>query len=135
MDNSLNDMDAIYQYTRQSLIDDGLLVEVSTDIAQQAGFRVPVGILTEVWQDCIEWTDEDSERQQVFQDEIGRLWDLLNVLRVRAKACGGDTVFFTISRIPRDGKSKRPENVKLKSVIGPGDNREPVITVMFPNQD
>jgi len=130
-----DDTDVVYSYTRQDLIDDGLLVEVPTDLARQAGFRVPVGILIEVWESCIEWTDEDSERQQVLQDQTGRLWDLLNVLRVRAKACGGDTIFFTISRIPRDGKSTRPENVRLKSVIGPGDDPKPVITIMLPDQD
>jgi len=134
MSDIFDDVDVVYQYTRKNLIDDGDLVEVPADLARQAGFRVPVGILTEVWQSCIEWTDEDSERQ-VPQDQTGRLWDLLNVLRVRAKACGGDTIFFTISRIPRDGKSKRPENVRLKSVIGPGDDPKPVITIMLPDQD
>jgi len=76
----------------------------------------------------------DSERQ-VPQDQTGRLWDLLNVLRVRAKVSGGNTVFFTISRVPRDGKSEQPVDVQLKSVIGPGDDPRPVITVMFPDQD
>ena len=124
----------IYSFTRQEMIDDGGLIEVPTDLAKQAGFTVPVGILIEVWQDCVAWSDADSERQ-VLQDQTGRLWDLLNVLRVRAKTCGGDTVFFTISRVPRDGKSEQPADVQLKSVICPGDDPRPVITVMFPDQD
>ena len=126
--------DVTYSYTRQNMIDDGFPVEVPADLARQAGFTVPVGILREVWWDCVAWSDADSERQ-VPQDQTGRLWDLLNILRFQAKACGGDTVFFTISRIPKDGKSERPENVQLKSVIGPGDDPRPVITVMFPDQD
>jgi hypothetical protein len=116
------------------MIDDGFLVEVPSDLCRQAGFTVPVGILAEVWEDCVAWSDEDSERQ-VPQDQTGRLWDLLTVLRVRAKACDGDTVFFTLARIPRGGKSARPKNVQLKAVIGPGDDPKPVITVMFPDQD
>ena len=126
--------DVTYSYSRKNLIDDGFLVEVPADLARQAGFRFPVGILREPWEDCVAWSDADSERQ-VPQDQTGRLWDLLSVLRIRAKACGGDTVFFTIARIPRDGKSEKPKNVQLKAVIGPGDDPRPVITVMFPNQD
>ncbi len=124
----------IHQYSRQNMIDDGFLIEVPAELARQAGFTVPVGILTEVWEDVIAWSDEDS-RRQVPQDEAGRLWDLLTVLRVRAKACGVDTVFFTLARVPRDGKSKRPKNVALKALIGPGDDPKPVITVLFPDQD
>ncbi len=124
----------IHRYSRQNMIDDGFLIEVPTELARQAGFTVPIGILAEVWEDVIAWSDEDS-RRQVPQDETGRLWDLLSVLRVRAKACGGDTVFFTLARVPRDGKSKRPQNVALKALIGPGDDPKPVITVMYPDQD
>ena len=124
----------IHSYTRQNMIDDGGLVVVPDKLSREAGFTVPVGILIEVWGDCVAWTDGDGERQ-VPQDETGRLWDLLAALRIRAKACGGDTVFFTLARIPRDGKSTRPKSVKLKAVIGPGDDSKPVITVMFPDQD
>ena len=124
----------IHSYTRKNMIADGFLIEVPTDLARQAGFVVPVGILLEVWSDCIAWSDEDSKRQ-VPQDEAGRLWDLLNVLRVKAKTCSGDTVRFKLLRIPRDGKSETPTMVELKAVIGPGDTVEPVITVMLPDQD
>ena len=134
MNDFFENAEVICAYSRQNMIDDGLLVEVPVKLARQAGFTVPVGIHREVWWDCVAWSDKDSERQ-VPQDQTGRLWDLLTVLRVRAKACGGDTAFFTISRIPRDGKSERPKNVQLKSVIGPGDDPRPVVTVMFPEQD
>ena len=126
--------DVIHSYSRKNMIDDGFLIEVPTDLARQAGFTVPVGILLEVWEMCIVWTDEDSKRQ-VPQDEAGRLWDLLNVLRVKAKSCSGDTVRFKLLRVPRDGKSEVPAMVELKAVIGPGDDLKPVITVMFPDQD
>ena len=126
--------DVIHSYSRKNMIDDGFLIEVPTDLARQAGFTVPVGILLEVWEMCIVWTDEDSKRQ-VPQDEAGRLWDLLNVLRVKAKTCGGDTIRFKLLRVPRDGKSELPQDITLKAVIGPGDDLKPVITVMLPNQD
>jgi len=130
-----DNMEPVYHYTRQNMIDDGFLVEVPADLAHEAGFRVPVGILIEPWEDCVAWTDKDSEQQQVFQDQTGRLWDVLNMLRFYATGRHSDTVLFTVARIPRDGRSTRPKDVQLKSVIGPGDDPKPVITIMFPNQD
>ena len=124
----------IHSYSRKNMIEDGFLIEVPSDLARQAGFTVPVGILLEVWESCIAWTDEDS-KQQVPQDEAGRIWDLLNVLRVKAKTCSGDTVRFKLLRVPRDGKSETPTTVELKAIIGPGDDMKPVITVMLPDQD
>ena len=124
----------IHSYSRKNMIEDGFLIEVPTELARQVGFTVPVGILLEVWESCIVWTDEDSKRQ-VPQDEAGRLWDLLNVLRVKAKTCSGDTIRFKLLRVPKDGKSETPSTVELKAIIGPGDTVEPVITVLFPDQD
>lgn len=125
----------IHRHSRQQMVDDGLLVVVPTELARQAGFLVPLGVLQEVWESCIAWGEEDS-RHQVPQDQVGRLWDLLTVLRYKAKASdGGDTIFFTLVRVPRDGKSKLPKNTDLKAVIGPGDDMKPVITVMFPDMD
>lgn len=131
-----DDAEVIHRYTRQNLIDDGFLVEVPEATAREVGFKIPVGVLREVWEDVVAWGPEDSERQ-TFQDEAGRLWDLLFVAACAARRAeaGTDTVLFKLARIPRDGKSTRPESVMLKSVIGPGDDPRPVITLMFPDQD
>ncbi|MGL6193678.1 MAG: DUF6573 family protein, partial [Thermoguttaceae bacterium] len=124
-----------HSYSRQNMIDNGSLIVVPEKLAREAGFTVPVGVLVEVWESCIAWSGEDS-RRQVPQDQVGRLWDLLTMLRFAAKAGGGcDTVRFKLLRVPRDGKSETPQTVLLKAVIGPGDNMEPVITVMLPGQD
>ncbi len=75
--NELSDIfgDVIYSYTRAQAIADGVLVDV-TETAKEAGFRWPVAITRAVWEDCVTWSDEDSERQ-AHQDESGRLWDVL----------------------------------------------------------
>ena len=124
----------IHSYSRRQLIEDGFLIEVPDELARQAGFLASVGILVEVWESCIAWSDEDS-KQQTSQDETARLWDLRNVLRVAAKSQGGSSVRFSIVRIPRDGKSRHPQKVTLKATIGPGDDPKPVITVLLPDQD
>lgn len=131
-----DDADVIHRYSRADMVADGSLVEVPEAIAREVGFKVPVGVLHEVWLDTVEWTEADSERQ-THQDEAGRLWDLLFVAACAARRAeaGTDTVLFKLARIPRDGRSTKPEMVELKSHIGPGDDPRPVITLMFPDQD
>ena len=143
--NDLSDIlgDVIYSYTRAQAIADGVLVDV-TETAKEAGFRWPVAITRTAWEDCVAWSDEDSERQ-AHQDESGRLWDILsmaiNAIRLAAsnarKGVPQDPslMLFELYRVPRDGKSIRPQLTRLKLVAGPGDDAEPVITIMLPNED
>lgn len=134
LDDLFAEADVISRYTRADMIRDGSLIEVPDDLRQEAGFRFPIGILSEVWADCVAWSKEDTERQ-IPQDETGRLWDILMVMREAGKRCSGDTILFSVYRVPRDGKSRKAKRVELKSVIGPGDDPRPVLTVMFPDQD
>ncbi|GAB6042265.1 DUF6573 family protein [Endothiovibrio diazotrophicus] len=127
----------IHRYTRAEAIADGFLVDVSaTNEAREAGFVWPVAMTRTVWEDCVEWSDEDS-RRQTDQDETGRLWDVLNMARfaIRRSGDGGRELLYTISRVPRGGRGVRPREVSLKLVSGPGDNGEPVITILMPDED
>ena len=66
------------------------------------------------------------------QDEQGRLWDVLNMLRFAIKqGSHGSEVTFTVL-VNNEGE---PKPVELKSLCGPGDNAEPVITIMLPRED
>ena len=42
---------------------------------------------------------------------------------------------YRVYVLPRDGRSTKPRQIELKAVIGGGDNGEPVITIMLPNED
>lgn len=128
--------DVIYAYTRAQAIDDGVLVDV-TEVAREAGFRFPVAMTAAVWGDCVEWSDEDSMRQ-VHQDEAGRLWDVLwmGVCAARGAASRNRSqISFSLYRVPRGGRGMNPRQAQLKLAIGPGDNGEPVFTIMLPNED
>ena len=46
-----------------------------------------------------------------------------------------DQLHFELYRVPCDGKSMEAELVTLKLIVGPGDQGEPVITIMMPNED
>jgi len=127
--------EVIYRYTRAQAIEDGMLVDVS-EMARESGFRWPVAMTCAAWQDCIAWSEDDSQNQ-VYQDESGRLWDVLwmafNAIR---SSTGGDTqIEYRLYRVPRDGKSVEAGLTSLKLVCGAGDAGEPVITIMLPGED
>ena len=124
------DADLIHRYTRAQALEDEVLVDV-TETAREAGFRVPVALTQTVWADCMHWREEDSARV-VHQDESGRLWDVLWMARIAARAArGGDRTSFKLHRVPRDGETGEPMPVALLLDIGPGDEGEPVITIGF----
>ena len=134
--NSLEEQfsEVIYAYTRQNMLDDGYLVDV-TETAKRAGFTVPVALTRPVWEDCVEW-DEDDTKRQTYQDIEGRLWDVIYMAFMGARICRDQSTFhYPMHRVPRGGRGKIPRKVVLKSVIGPGDQCELVITIVLPNED
>lgn len=123
----------IHTYTRSQALSDGALVDVS-EMATEAGFRVPVALTRAVWEDSVAWTEVDS-RRQTLQDQVGRLWDVLWLASLAAKRGRGDRVTFELYRVPRDGKTAGPKQTHLQMHIGPGDAGEPVITVLLMGED
>ena len=116
-------------YTRAQAIEDGVLIDVS-QFAKEAGFKYPMAVTGRVFQEVIVPPDEVSSTQ----DDIGRLWDVLNVLRMEIKraAPGQNRIDFHILVQNKPGKlQKQP----LYSTCGPGDDLEPVLTVMMPDED
>jgi len=124
----------IYSYSRAQAIEDGVLINIS-DLAKEAGFTVPVAVTETVWHSYIEWSKNDTE-QQTYQDQNGRLWDVLSMLRFAIKRLpNGQIINYKLAVVARDGKSKKAKTVQLKAIIDAGDNGEPVITIMLPNED
>ena len=54
---------------------------------------------------------------------------------IRSSRSGGDRPTFGFYRVPRDGKSTEPAITTLKLIVGPGDEGEPVVTLLLPNKD
>jgi len=126
--------EVIYTCTRQQLLEDGYLIDV-TETAREAGFTIPVALTRAVWEDCVEWNEEDTKRQ-TYQDVAGRLWDVIYMACFNARINRNNTSFlYEIYRVPRGGKGKKARRVTLKTVIGPGDQGKPVITIMQSNED
>jgi hypothetical protein len=127
--------DVISIYTRAQAIEDGQLIDVS-ETAREAGFTLPVAMTATVWSDCVAWTQDDNVKQ-AYQDESGRLWDILFMAYhgIRTNKASGDQLLYQLYRVPRDGRSTKAVLTTLKLIIGPGDTPGPVITILLPNED
>lgn len=121
-------IDVIFAYTRARALADGVLFDV-TEMARETGFRYPVVVTSAVWLSLVEVPPHDNR-----QADTGHLWTLLRALRAAVmRARHTDCVQFTVEIWDHEAKLTRL--VRLKALCGPGDNAEPVITVMFPDED
>ena len=78
-----DDADLIHRYTRADAIRDSVLIDVSAT-AKEAGFKFPVALTAAVWSKCVEVPPGVAS-----QDEAGRLWDVLTLLRFAIRASKG----------------------------------------------
>lgn len=128
--------DVIYSYTRADALADGELVDV-TETAREAGFRCAVAITRAAWEDCVAWSDEDTDRKHWPQDQAGRLWDVLTMTRFYIAGAtrrdpSTDRCTVELVRVPRAGSGCMARHVALIAVIAGGDAGEPVITIGQP---
>ena len=120
--------DLIDVYTRAQALEDGVLVDVSAT-AVEVGIKFPVAVTRTVWDDVVE-PDEIAKRHG--ESIRGRIWDVLWMLRTAISAQGGaSTLMYHVLAT----KAGRKHLIELKSLCGPGDSQEPVITIMLPSED
>ena len=127
------DWDVIYSYSRGEAIEDGVLIDVSAvrpDLVKEAGIKIPVAVSEAAWKQYVEvLAGVDG------QDVDGRLWDILQMfVHVARGARDSDTVYFSV-HVRNDNREGMPPLVKLKAIIGPGDEGEAVLTIMRPEED
>ncbi len=61
------------------------LVPVDRVVAREAGFLLPLALTPAAYEDCVAWTDDDSDRTGALQDEAGRLWDVVGMAAQAAR--------------------------------------------------
>jgi hypothetical protein len=124
-----DDEEYISRYTRAQAIEDGVLVDVSdTPERKEAGIKYPVAMTAAVFAQCVELT---PAAKRAGNDVKGRLWDVLYMMRFPVRRPDPTTVIFELRCVVN---RVRPTRVKLKAVCGPGDDGEPVITIMLPEE-
>ena len=118
------DFDVIYPSSRAQALEEGVLIDVSAP-ARQAGFVYPVALSAGLWDD-IRRIPEGYSGQSVQ----GRLEEVLRSARRAIRDCPRGSVLLYQVLLPMgDGP---PYTVQL--VCGPGDYREPVLTLLRPQE-
>ena len=120
----------IYRYTRKQAIEDGVLIDL-TDWARETGFTIPVACTAAVWNRHV--VPPEGTRE-LGQSERGRTHDLLWVLytAIRRQPGATDRLQYDVLFLNQAGQQ---DTVTLKSHCGPGDDGEPVLTIMLPDED
>lgn len=124
--------DVIHTFSRADALKDGVLVDAGA-MSREAGFKVPVALTARVWATCVGWSPDEKAPQ----DESGRLWDVIWMASIAARAAArrgqAGRVAFVVHVVPRGGR--RPRLTRLVLVLGPGDQGECVATITTPDED
>ena len=122
-------VEVIHAYTRAQALEDGVLADIS-ELAREAGFKFPVAVTQGVW----EVLNPTEELKAAGQDMTGRTWDMLTILRHAIRnAANTDEIRFAPLFLRKPGQKIVP--VEMWAKCGPGDEGEPVITVMLKGED
>ncbi|HZR82568.1 MAG TPA: DUF6573 family protein [Candidatus Binatia bacterium] len=116
--------EVIFSYSRKQAIEDGVLVDVSdwaSPREMMGGFTIPVAMTAAVWA-LVEAPEKSHE------DTRGRAHDVLWMAQLAARRnLDTDRTAFTVLI---NGKE-----ADLVLHVGPGDDGEPVATIMLPGED
>jgi hypothetical protein len=118
----------IYSYTRADAITDGVLVALSERFPDQCSiYRYPVACTAAVWA-----LIEHGAAANYGATSAGIAWDIIYMSQhcIVARPDDSTVVFDVIIPGARDSKTYR-----LKALVHPGDQMEPVITIMLPQED
>lgn len=125
----MDDWPIIFSYTRAQAIADGVLIDVTAHAAE-VGFKVHTVVTDHLYGDYIvPPAGLEGEGQSIE----GRLHDLLFRTLLAAKAIrDSDRVEFDVLFLMAP---RRWDTAHVVAVIGPGDQGEPVMTIMLPEDD
>ena len=121
----------IYQYTRSQAIADGFQIEV-TKTAEEAGIRFPVFITRGVSEQCVA-----GPPGVTGQDEAGRLWDVVWLLRHAILRSRPGTSRLPFALYVRNSDKQPARLTKLIATAGAVDidDPAPAITILLPDED
>ena len=115
--------DVIYRYTRAQAIEDGVLVDV-TETAKAEGFRYPVAMTSTLYHEAIRLPGGAEPEKGIRIDDVLCIRWLLRRLHMTAR-----------QNMFKDRMHFRLGQIALWAVCGPGDEGEPVLTVMLEGED
>jgi hypothetical protein len=137
----------ISSYSRAEAIEDGVLIDLTKfsfrpnlNVCQEVGIKFPIAMTSAAYSEAIQ---ESGEPLPPCQDLSGRMFDVVYMLKrtINTGRQQGTVIRFPVSVINwrhRNGRrinATRRDELILKAVCGPGDNADPVITIMLTDED
>ena len=119
--------DLIFSYSRTQAIEDGVLVDVSQYDVTRQHFKYPVAVSERVWS-MIDRAVSDSDGLQSVE---GILHDIFWMAKCNGTRIGPSENIFEVLIVTED----QTEPVNMRLVCGPGDDAEPVLTLMLIDED
>jgi len=125
--------DPISTYSRADALRDGVLIEADPNLCKEAGVKWPVAISDHLWG----YIEPDNLDSMPGQSVSGRLWDLLWMFTQAARyGSSGSRLTYRVSFQMKHGPGiPKSQVVSVIAAFGPGDEGEPVITLMLPEDD
>ncbi len=117
----------IYAYTRKQALEDGVLVDLTGYKVTREYFKFPVACSSAVWAAI----DRAITDQNNCSDIEGILHDIFFMGIMTGKSVTESEKVFAVL-IQQDGKQ---ESFDMRLACGPGDEGEPVLTIMFIDED
>ena len=117
--------EVVYSYTRKQAIDDGQQVKVPEATSSEAGFRWPVYITREVWENFVE-----VPAGVEAQDVSGRLWDILWMARLAARQPGPEGPRQFTVHVRNNNRKPQPRTLYIECGPVDIDDPAPCITIM-----
>ncbi len=119
----------ISAYTRQDALDDGTLVLVPKATQEEYGITFSVALTRTVWEEYV----AVPSSVEGFQDETGRLGDILLMFHLKARDCDESKLSFEVL-VQQTAGEHPPITVQLKAVVDAGDYGHGAITIMLPHE-
>jgi hypothetical protein len=124
-----SEMPVIFSYSRSEAIEDGVLINLSKNFPEECKlYKYPVACTAAVWDIVF----RAFNNNRYLNDYAGLVWDILYMsINYVIDRPDPSTAIFQVNILG----AGRKKLYTLKAVVGPGDNLEPVVTVMLPNED
>ena len=130
----LNNLKIIDSYTREDALNDGTLVDVSK-VGKEAGFKYSIAMSKALYEGYIIPPEEIKNKENSTD---WRLWDSLFMLRIAISRMRENNSFILYSvyyQMNENIEHFTNRDYKLKALFHGGDKGEPVITIMFTEED
>ena len=128
MNDNIFNIEPIYSYTRSQALEDGVLVDLNQWIPiEESGYKHPIACTSTVFAII----KQAVENRKYYNDYKGVVWDILWMSRAMPIEKWTTGQLFKVSI---RGVGQRSV-FTLKIECSGGDNGEPVLTIMLPDED